>query len=426
MADNKPVLLVCYGFPPNNGVGGRRWAKLAKYLAKAGHQVHVVFAEPLSQSQDSPYLDDVNNPNIICHPLPRNYPQILEQPGNDFFAGLRFRFFRKKLELKFPGSPFDRSLGWEKLLPDLVKELLKGHGISSVIATGAPFRMLYYLAKLKMQPDINFRYLVDLRDAWTWHHTYGMGGLSVKRKEQESKILLEVLHQADRVTFPTKELISGILQNESGSEKFRSKFSVLPHAYDSEDVGDHDNVDFHDTRLIYGGSVPEDQFVVLKELAKEIKQIEFPENSPNFQVEYYTNTAGVKQLFSGCKNVSVQATIGKAIFDEISRSQYYILTTTPRLKDYFISKIPEIIAAKIPVIVIGSPGRLSEKLAEWGIGKFVNISDFKTIVSEPYPPQWFQPKFNPNPFSFENQANELGKWINEEVEIPEFKVLEDS
>ena len=37
-----PLLVIAYKFPPYAGVGGFRWAKLSKYLARLGHEVHVV------------------------------------------------------------------------------------------------------------------------------------------------------------------------------------------------------------------------------------------------------------------------------------------------------------------------------------------------------------------------------------------------
>ena len=39
---DKKILLICWDFPPNNGIGGRRWAKLIKYLAKSDVECHVM------------------------------------------------------------------------------------------------------------------------------------------------------------------------------------------------------------------------------------------------------------------------------------------------------------------------------------------------------------------------------------------------
>ena len=42
---SKKVLLVCYEFPPNTGIGGRKWAFLAKYLVREDIELHVLTKE---------------------------------------------------------------------------------------------------------------------------------------------------------------------------------------------------------------------------------------------------------------------------------------------------------------------------------------------------------------------------------------------
>jgi hypothetical protein len=44
----KHIILVNYDFPPNKGIGGRRWGKLAKEFAEQNCIVHVIKAEALS------------------------------------------------------------------------------------------------------------------------------------------------------------------------------------------------------------------------------------------------------------------------------------------------------------------------------------------------------------------------------------------
>ena len=72
------ILLVCYSFPPNPGVGGRRWAKFAKYLVKSGHYVEVINAKLTTDklstwSKDAQLLHEKNH----VHSLPTSYPEII-------------------------------------------------------------------------------------------------------------------------------------------------------------------------------------------------------------------------------------------------------------------------------------------------------------------------------------------------------------
>ena len=42
--NNKKLLVICFSFPPSVGIGGRRWAKFANYIAKSGIDIQVLAA----------------------------------------------------------------------------------------------------------------------------------------------------------------------------------------------------------------------------------------------------------------------------------------------------------------------------------------------------------------------------------------------
>ena len=61
---NKKTLLLCWDFPPNDGIGGRRWAKMAKWLLKSGHEIHVIKSKSKVGNQNSVWLSDVKSDQI--------------------------------------------------------------------------------------------------------------------------------------------------------------------------------------------------------------------------------------------------------------------------------------------------------------------------------------------------------------------------
>ncbi|NRA38813.1 MAG: hypothetical protein HRU15_11780, partial [Planctomycetes bacterium] len=60
MSKTKKVLIISFFFPPSRRVGGRRWAKLAKYMVRHGIEVHVVAVETHEPKED-PWGEDIND-----------------------------------------------------------------------------------------------------------------------------------------------------------------------------------------------------------------------------------------------------------------------------------------------------------------------------------------------------------------------------
>jgi len=72
----KKVAIVCYSFPPFPGVGGRRWAKFAKFLAMDGYEVYAIGAKNIF-TEKSEWTKDVDHPGIHYISLPLMYPKVL-------------------------------------------------------------------------------------------------------------------------------------------------------------------------------------------------------------------------------------------------------------------------------------------------------------------------------------------------------------
>ena len=55
---NKKILIITFTFPPKPGIGGRRWAKFAKYLHQKKVSFDILTFEKKS-SEKSKWCDDV-------------------------------------------------------------------------------------------------------------------------------------------------------------------------------------------------------------------------------------------------------------------------------------------------------------------------------------------------------------------------------
>ncbi|MEM7659770.1 MAG: hypothetical protein AAF399_26895, partial [Bacteroidota bacterium] len=170
--------MVSYFFPPNPDIGSRRWAKFAKYLAKAGYSVHVITTPYDASGEISNWTQDVDQVNIIRHEVPSGYPEL--NPAKSLLGKIRNRLTIWRLFASTQGTIYDKSIFWHAKVLNQLKLLIKQTNIQTIIATGAPFHMLSYLGGIKkFYPDVF--YAIDFRDPWTLAVNYGIKGLSNRR-----------------------------------------------------------------------------------------------------------------------------------------------------------------------------------------------------------------------------------------------------
>ena len=81
----KTVLLIVPEFPPNDSIGGRRWAKFAKYLAQSGVAVKVIAFLPPKNAGKKSWTKDISHPDIEVFYLPSGYPSILLSTSKNLF-----------------------------------------------------------------------------------------------------------------------------------------------------------------------------------------------------------------------------------------------------------------------------------------------------------------------------------------------------
>lgn len=192
------IILVCYNFPPFPGIGGRRWAKFAKYLVRKGYRVHVISARPYPGDSPSPWTAEVDaEPNIIRHYLPPRYPQVLMRPPRHIFDKVMYKVWSKLLPLLVKGDYLDRAGRWGKPVRAKIKELAKAHNITNVLVTGKPFHLVRHVALIKKElPHLHV--IGDVRDPWTTcNDDWSFGKLSPARQEQEREIEREAARNLD-------------------------------------------------------------------------------------------------------------------------------------------------------------------------------------------------------------------------------------
>ena len=159
----KEILVIAYKFPPMGGIGTRRWAKFAKYLAKDGYRVHILTIN-YNKIDNVNWLHDVEgNENIIIHRVNSGYPLWLMTLSSNRYL----EWFQKVLNVILKRTFFymDVAQNWAKYMLPEAKKIIKDNGIKNVIVTSPPHSIAYYASYLKIDlPHIQL--IQDFRDNW--------------------------------------------------------------------------------------------------------------------------------------------------------------------------------------------------------------------------------------------------------------------
>jgi len=351
------ILIISYLFPPSKGIGGRRWAKIAKHWARLGNDVKVI-ASLNPKDVDGPWNNDVESlkqTGKITY-TQHCYPDILNYFGNKtFLQELQYRWALARLKLKSKGNYYDRSIVWaDKILP-LVVQMIK-QGYTQIVATGAPFYYLEKIVALKKQfPEL--KVWIDLRDPWTWGKSYGINSLSNNRRNFELRNEQFVIENADVVSVPV------ISMKKELERKYKSvEVKLLPHFYDPDDIPLERNKDKNlDFDIIYAGTVYSSIEDKLLNLAGEMLKIET--QGKKIRWRFFVNFPDkLKKVFSDRKYGFIEinhVVSSRQILQEISNADYYIAVYPEKFKDHLSTKFPEILAVGTPIIYVGEEGSIS-------------------------------------------------------------------
>ena len=372
----KKLLIACFDFPPNPGIGGRRWAKFAKGLVQAGYEVHVVKSTPYSNEQ-SAWSDVLDMPGLTIHSVKRSYPQILSAGPKNTADKILYHLARLKIRLRERGTIYDQACGWEKPFSKKALELIEKHAIHNVLATGAPFNLLYYATRLKRHhPELHV--LCDLRDPWISAVNYGMTALSDKRRANEQAKFDYIMEHADVVTCPNEYLLETTRKSCKGVPK--AKLASLPHLIDFDDLPPQAATAIEQkssVRMIYAGALYvglEPHLDFIRSCASTLAQ-KWPETYGKWSVDIYTPDQQHAWRFENTPAVRFHKPIGKAVFDEVSKAAATLVILADHNKDFLTTKFFEYLAFRKPILYIGAEGEAARFIESSDLGRIIRTPD---------------------------------------------------
>ncbi|MCE3258649.1 MAG: hypothetical protein K0S12_290 [Bacteroidetes bacterium] len=362
-----------YEFPPNNDIGGRRWSKFSKHLAKKGYEIHVICTE-YHTSAVSSWEKDIALPNVIRHVLPLNYPKVFISHDGSLPNKIRFRLLKLYYNLKTKKRIYDRTFLWEKQFISKADELIKKHSIKNIVVTGAPFYLMYYAALLaKQHPGLNL--IGDYRDPWIGAKNFGLGNLSPSHLKFETEVQNTVAEEFSYITAPNKFLLNSI--KESITVKPKCDFVELTHAYDPDDLKESNTVfTKSDTiRFVYGGAIYMglDKYLVkLNETLTKLKA-EKPELYKRLRFDFYTPDVNTLQVLAAHPEVvSAHQPVGEKIFARIKEADFCMIMLASQNKNFLTTKSIEFLTLNKPFFYLGENGYVSEFIEKNKLGFSVN------------------------------------------------------
>lgn len=375
------ILIVAYTFPPVGGVGGRRWAKFARYFSKFGHTVEVLTADR-PHRQSSSWTADVEN--IKVHKYRHSYPEILEQKPARLIDKVKYRVALNQMRRKSSGTPFDRALCDESPFKTALNQLLSSEPFDVVVVTGAPFRLLWYTSHLIAGYSDTF-FVADFRDPWSWGETWGYKYLKPKKLQFEQEAEAEVLRKFQLITSPWKEIVDTLKEKYPESA---TRISFLPHGFDSDDLPEQAprRIEKEKIHLIYGGTLYPDTSSDLEELTAFIAQ-----NSDAYTCTIFSGDAPSESLLSGVEYR--QPVDAKDFFRRATNADFVVLFIPEVLKNGTPTKLYELAALGKPILAFGKCGFLSDFIQERALGKFKREDQTMEAFFEDLPEEFESPSW---------------------------------
>lgn len=401
----KQILIVNYGFPPNPGIGGRRWALFAQELSKKGYKIHVLLKKH-NGLEKSLYSNILNDKNITLHNLPTFYPNVLNTSPKSLWKKTLYRFWNLVLSTYSKGTQYDKAIFLKRQIQRKALKIIKENKIENVIVSGAPFRLCFYFAEIKNKiPNL----IIDFRDPWTWGIGYGYKTLRKKKIDFEKHMESVVLDRSDVIFCPVE-----IMKSELSSlyPNYKSKIKILPHGFDKNNIQQHNGNRFkktETTKLIFIGSLYNGIEQQFKEIAKLLSK-----KNANYTLDIFSNSERYKSVFlineNSISKVNYHEPIPpKELFKEIGNYDFCLIIHPMYGKDNISTKFYELIYSKTPIIYIGEPGDTKSFILNHKLGMCISPDNiYPFLMNTKINPNYnYNPNFDTEAFSFEKITQKL-------------------
>jgi glycosyltransferase involved in cell wall biosynthesis len=374
---DKSLLLIVPEFPPNGSIGGRRWAKFAKYLAKEGYVIKVIAFRPEIETKGQNWMADITHPNISVYYLPSGYPKLLKSTSGNILVRVIKKVFTKAVELYDGGIIQDKAIFFKKTMLEKAEELIREFSIRNVICSGPYHRASYFTTLLKKSFS-NLNIIIDFRDRWTDGQVYGLEHVSGKAFRKESALQRYTCEHADHVISTYQEIINELMREYPHLPP--GKFTLFPHNYDLDDypevsVKQRKAGSTEKIRLIYGGTINtaafNDAFTPFFHALQKMKQtntalynlLAVSVYGDNYMLNRLVKELGIEDVVKLSSKIPE-----KEFYEKVAASDFLLVFLGSKWKDLITTKNITYLPFKRPVLLISEEGEVSRMMSENKLG----------------------------------------------------------
>lgn len=375
MSEKRPVriLLVNYYFPPFFTIGSRRWAKFTKYLCRLSCEIDVIQAEnPFPRP--SLWWSDVKDLPIHRHVLPLKFPRSFYTGQRTLWGRIRNKAFFTFLKWFTKGIPYDESRFWEAPLQAKVRELTRQRPYDAVITSGPPFRLTWFMAKMKSELG-GAVLITDFRDPWIDGKVYAMDSIGNSMMQTEKALQSFVMQQSDLILDTDPNITTRLLTQYPDTPK--EKIVTIPHGFDPEDSPGPDPWSPDPDgkiRIVYGGTITMvDQQDIVQPFFKALTTLRERQSNiyHKLRFDFYSTSTWFRDIAAAEKLdiIHFHEQVTPEQFNHIARSADYLLVILPNhLNDYIITKMGDYQGMGRPMLLLSNGGASARFIQENNMG----------------------------------------------------------
>lgn len=420
---NKIVLLIVPEFPPNGSIGGRRWAKFAKYLAKNDVLVKVIAFKPANDNSKENWMADIASPNIQVLYLPSGYPSILQSTSSNILVRIIKKICNIIVSFIHGGIIQDKAIFFKNTLLENASELIKKYKIKNVICSGPYHRASYFTTLLKNEfKDLNI--IIDFRDRWTDGSVYGIEAVSKAVYEMEWGLQKYTCENADYVISTYEPIINELRQ--AYPHILENKFKLFPHNYDVDDypkefekIGVVKNTS--KIKFLYGGTINTSAYNdVIEPFLNSLSRLRTENESyyKLFDVVIYGENFKVDELIKKLRiedSVKILKKIPEhEFYKQAMNSDFLLIFLGNKWKNLISTKSITYLPFRKPIVLFSEKGLVSDMLVANKLGYHIEPANmYENLINlvQDYKNERvnFDSGFDYSAFSYDSAAKELMK-----------------